>query len=65
MDPINTLQNKPSQEKNKEAQAEDFAEVIEEYKKIYPNSWLKSLIKKNPRLINVYVIKQLTFNPNK
>jgi hypothetical protein len=47
MDPINTLQNKPSQEKIKEAQAEDFAEVIEEYKKIYQNSWLKSLIKKN------------------
>ncbi len=46
MDPINILQNKLSRENIIEAQAEEFAEIIEECK-IRRNFWLKKLTKKN------------------
>ncbi len=61
MDPINILQFKLSRENIIEAQAEDFAEIIEESKDS-PKFWSKTYQEK--RTVNVYVTKRLTFDTN-
>jgi hypothetical protein len=58
MNHINKLQNKLSRETTIKAQAEEFAEILEECN----NSQIYLIEKFNKK--NVYVTKRLTFYPN-